>query len=103
MALTRWRLSVVPVRAAFAAAIELVDAGVEEGQVEVELAGEVLVEDGLGDAGMLGDLIHRGGVVAGGGEDLEGGREDLLASLLAGQSRRARALGRASRAHPTSR
>ena len=37
---------------------------VEQGEVEVELAREVLVEHGLGDPGPLGDVVHRGGVVA---------------------------------------
>ena len=38
-----------------------VHALVEQGQVELELAGEMLVEHGLADAGAFGDLIHRGG------------------------------------------
>jgi hypothetical protein len=54
----------------------------------------VLVEDGLGHAGMLGDLIHGGRVVAGRGEDLEGGGEHLLTALLPGQPGGTDALGR---------
>ena len=50
---------------------------VEQREVEVELAGEVLVEHRLGDAGALGDVVHRGGVVALGDEHLEGGLEQL--------------------------
>jgi hypothetical protein len=36
---------------------------VEQGEVELELAGEVLVEDGFGHACPFGDVIHGGGVV----------------------------------------
>ena len=44
---------------------------VEQGQVELELAGEMLVEHGLADARAFGDLIHRGGVVPLGYEHLK--------------------------------
>ena len=37
---------------------------IEQGQVELLLAGEVLVEHRLADPGPLGDLVHRGRVVA---------------------------------------
>jgi hypothetical protein len=43
---------------------------VEQRQVELELAREVLVEHGLADPGALGDVVHRGGVVALRDEDL---------------------------------
>jgi hypothetical protein len=43
---------------------QLVYALVEQGQIQVELAGEVLVQHGLADAGPLGDLVHGGGVVS---------------------------------------
>ena len=59
--------------------------GVEQREVEVELAGEVLVEHRLGDPGPLGDVVHRGGVVALRDEDLESGLEQLGAPLAAGQ------------------
>jgi hypothetical protein len=48
-----------------------VHALVEQRQVELELAGEVLVEHGLADARAVGDLIHRGGVIPLGYEHLE--------------------------------
>ena len=57
--------------------------GVEQREVEVELAGEVLVEHRLGDAGALGDVVHRGGVVALRDEDLQRGLEQLGAALAA--------------------
>jgi hypothetical protein len=44
---------------------------VEQGQVELELAGEMLVEHGLADARAFGDVIHRGGVVPLGHEHLK--------------------------------
>ena len=50
---------------------------VEQREVELELAREVLVEHRLGDAGPLGDVVHRGGVVALGDEDLQRGLEQL--------------------------
>ena len=37
---------------------------VDEGEVELELAGEVLVEHRFGDARAGGDVVHRGLVVA---------------------------------------
>ena len=64
--------------------------GVEQREVEVELAGEVLVEHRLGDAGALGDVVHRRGVVALGDEDLERGVEQLGAALAAGHPAAAR-------------
>ena len=59
---------------------------VQQGEVEVELAGEVLVEHRLADAGALGDVVHRGGVVALGDEDLLGGAQELVASGSARQA-----------------
>ena len=55
--------------------------GVEEGEVEVELAGEVLVEHRLRDARLVGDVLHRGLVVALGDEDAESRLEQLGAAL----------------------
>ena len=57
---------------------------VEQREVEVELAREVLVEHGLGDARPLRDVVHRRGVVALGHEHLEGGLHQLGASLPPG-------------------
>jgi hypothetical protein len=42
---------------------QLVHALVQQGQVQLELAGKVLVQHRFADAGPLGDLIHGGGVV----------------------------------------
>ena len=53
---------------------------VEQRPVQLALGLEVLVQHGLGDAGRLGDVVHRGVVVAGPGEDLEGDVEELLAA-----------------------
>ena len=53
---------------------------VEQGEVEVELAGEVLVQNGLGDPGPLGDVVHGGRVVAGLDEDVLGRLEQLGAA-----------------------
>ena len=64
--------------------------GVEQREVEVELAGEVLVEHRLGDPGPLGDVVHRRGVVALGDEHLERGVEQLGAALAARQPAAAR-------------
>ena len=58
---------------------------VEQREVEVELAREVLVEHRLADAGALGDVVHRRRVVALGDEDLLGGAEQLLAPGRPGQ------------------
>jgi hypothetical protein len=46
---------------------------VQEGDVQLPLRGEVLIQDGLADLGRLGDLIHGSAVVAVGREDLERG------------------------------
>ena len=45
---------------------------VEQCQVEIELAREVLVQNGFGDSGAIGDLVHGRGVVAGLDEHLLG-------------------------------
>jgi len=44
---------------------ELAGVLVEQGQIEIQLAREVLVQNGFGDSGAVGDLIHRCGVVSG--------------------------------------
>ena len=50
---------------------------VDEREVEVELARKVLVQDGFADPGALGDLVHRGRVVAVLDEGGLGGLEQL--------------------------
>ena len=45
----------------------------EDGEEEVGLAGEVGVDGAVGVAGLLGDLLHRGALVAALGEDGGGG------------------------------
>ena len=59
---------------------------VDQRQVEVLLGVEVLVEHRLGDAGGIGDVVHRGAVVAVAGEDLDRDVEDLLAAFAGGES-----------------
>src|SRR3712207_8749436 len=41
---------------------QLGDVLLEQGQVELPLAGEVLVQHRLADPGAVGDVVHRGGV-----------------------------------------
>src|SRR5690606_7960355 len=60
---------------------------VEECEVEIELAREVLIEHRLGDPRALGDVVHRGRVEALGDEDLERRRQQLGAALAARQAR----------------
>ena len=72
---------------------------VEQREVEVQLAGEVLVEHRLGDPGALGDVVHRRGVVALGDEDLEGRLEQLGAAGACAACARRRARCVAGRRH----
>ena len=65
--------------------LQVLDPCVEQGQVQLELAGEVLVEDGLADAGLRGDRVHRCRVVAGRHEHLAGGVQQLAPPLGATQ------------------
>ena len=58
--------------------------GIEDGEIEVQLPGEVLVEGRLGHPRVVGDLVHARGVVATGNEDVPGRVEEFAASLLAG-------------------
>ena len=76
-------LSWVARQRAAAVVDDLVAGDVEQREVEVELAGEVLVEHRLGHARPLGDVVHRGGVVALRDEHLERGVEQLGAPLPA--------------------
>ena len=62
---------------------------VEDREVQLELAWEVLVEHRLGDPGELGDRIHAGGVVPLRDEGLARGVEQLRTPLLARQAPRA--------------
>ncbi len=66
-------------------ALEAVALALQEREVELELAGEVLVEDGLGDPRLVGDVLHRGGVVALAHEDGLGGLQELGSALRARQ------------------
>ncbi|GAA0657115.1 hypothetical protein GCM10009548_24810 [Streptomyces malaysiensis subsp. malaysiensis] len=60
---------------------------VEKGQIQLQLAREVLVEHRLADPGALGDVIHRGRVVALCDEDLLRGSQELITSGSARQAR----------------
>ena len=61
---------------------------VEQGQVQLALGIEVLVEHRLGHPGGVGDVVHRRAVVPWRGEDLERDVEQLFPSGGGGQSRR---------------
>ncbi len=65
---------------------QLLAAVVEQGEVEVELAREMLVEHRLADAGPLGDLVHGRCVVAVGDEHVAGGSEELGTARQPGQA-----------------
>ena len=58
----------------------------QAGDEQLLLGAQVGVDHGLGDAGDLGDLVHRGGVEAVPGEDAHGGVEHLLLTDLTGQT-----------------
>ena len=75
---------------------ELAGVLVQQGEVEVELAREVLVQNGFGHPGPLGDLVHGRGVVARPDEDLLGRLEQLGA---AGGTRQADATAAGVRGH----
>jgi hypothetical protein len=74
-----------------------VTVGVEQRQIELELSGEVLVEDGLGNARALRDVVHRGGVVPLRHEDLLRRLQELLAARGTRQARGPACRRRASR------
>ena len=59
------------------------DPSIQQCEVELEFAREVLVEHRLRDPGGVGNLVHTGGVIAPVHEDLARLRHDLLAPLLA--------------------
>ena len=60
--------------------------GVEQRAVQLALGGEVLVDQRLGHAGRVGDVVERGAVVAAAAERLLRGREDDLAALGGGHA-----------------
>ena len=63
--------------------LERVAVLVQQRQVEIELAREVLVQNRFGDTGAVGDLVHGRGVIAGLDEDGLGGIQQLGAPLTA--------------------
>src|SRR5262249_31895064 len=65
---------------------QLLHALVEQREIEILLAREVLVEDGFADPGAIGDLVHRRRVVAAGDEDLPGCVKQLAAARQPGQA-----------------
>src|SRR5262249_17852315 len=69
---------------------ELVHALVEQREIELQLAGEMLVEHGLADAGSLGDLVHGCRVVTLGDEYFLSRAEQLPAPCRARQPRTSR-------------
>lgn len=74
-----------------------VDIVLENSTVQLEFAGEMLVEHRLADPGAVGDLVHTGGVVAPRDEHLAGRLEQLRASLVPRHARAPlRAVGVAS-------
>ena len=60
---------------------DLLRVALEQRRVQVLLRREVLVDQRLGDAGLLGDLVDRRGVVAAAREHVEGGVEDRGAAV----------------------
>ena len=80
VAVTRCQLSVVERSAVRDPVDQLLHALVEQREVELLLAGKVLVEDRLADPGPLGDLVHRRRVIATGDENLHGRVEQLAAA-----------------------
>src|SRR5438105_5778844 len=64
---------------------------VQAGEVQLSLRGEVAVENGLGDAGLAGDLRRGRAVVAALGEDLAGGLDDRPFPLRPGETAHAAA------------
>src|SRR5262249_45224702 len=53
-----------------------IDALVEQGEVQLELAGKVLVQDRLADPGLVRDLVHRRRVIPPGDENLPGAAQE---------------------------
>jgi hypothetical protein len=67
---------------------ELVDVDLQEREVQLQLAGKVLVENRLGHPGTFGDLVHRRGVVPVRGEDVLSGGQQLRPARGARQTYR---------------
>ena len=65
---------------------ELAGVVLEQLDVQLLLGGEVLVDQGFGDARRPGDVVDGGGVVAALGEELDGRAHDALAPLLGRQA-----------------
>lgn len=65
---------------------EFIDGGVEDGEVEVEFAIEMLIEHRFGDPRSLGYLFHGGRVESAMTEHIACRRQDLLAALFAGKA-----------------
>jgi len=74
-------------------------ARVQQSQIELKLAGEMLVENRFAHSCPLGDVVHRGGVIALSDEYLAGGLEYLRAAFLA---RKSGAAGRRVECHDRS-
>ena len=64
---------------------QLLDAGVDQRQVEVELAGEVLVQDRLADGRAVGDVVHGRRVEPLGDEHVLRGAQELQPAGAPGQ------------------
>lgn len=67
---------------------------VDERKIQVEFAGEVLVQHRLRDAGAVGDIVHSRRVVALSDEYVAGSLQELCPSLAAGQPRGGATRGR---------
>ena len=90
VAVTRCLLSVVDCERLAHGRDEPLGSLVQQREVELELAREVLVEHRFGDAGALGDVVHRRRVVALRHEHLPRGIEQLDAARGTRQARAAR-------------
>ena len=64
---------------------QILDVSLQDRQVQLKLAGKVLVKNVFADSGPFGDLVHAGGVVAAVHENLAGRDEQLTTSLVTGQ------------------
>ncbi len=73
---------------------ELPGDGVDQFEVQRPLRREVLVQQGLGHAGGVGDVVHGRRPVAAAGEELECHRDELLTTLVRGQPARGSGLHR---------
>jgi hypothetical protein len=69
---------------------ELVGVTLQKCQIQLKLAGKMLVEHWFADPGTLGDIVHHAGVVPVVDEDVGGCGEELSAPLTPGHSHPAR-------------